>query len=172
MLYKDDNTLNTFVRYTVTPDMLNVNWTLVCLWWNSTGSSNYTERSREGRQGQTGSLSSRRRQFRAGTRSKLVEVKTNSGFVLLFFSALKYDAAKEERYQQEAKQRELQRIEDALQMAARRGESVWPQWHLWIPVDFSVSCFICHLCSAKFSCGFNFRFLQFTFFPPHKQAQF
>lgn len=42
----------------------------------------------------------------------------------LFFSALKYDAAKEERYQQEAKQRELQRIEDALQMAARRGESV------------------------------------------------
>ncbi|XP_042079774.1 vacuolar protein sorting-associated protein 13C isoform X6 [Haplochromis burtoni] len=36
------------------------------------------------------------------------------------YNALKYDAAKEERYQQEAKQRELQRIEDALQMAARR----------------------------------------------------
>lgn len=89
MLYKDDSTLNTFVRYTVTPDMLNVNWTLVCLWWNSTGSSNYTERSREGRQGQTGSLSSRRRQFRAGTRSTLVEVKTNSGFVLVVFLSIK-----------------------------------------------------------------------------------
>lgn len=38
------------------------------------------------------------------------------------FSAIKFDAAKEERYQQEAKQRELQRIEEALQMAARRGE--------------------------------------------------
>ncbi|XP_061592670.1 intermembrane lipid transfer protein VPS13C isoform X5 [Cololabis saira] len=36
------------------------------------------------------------------------------------FNAIKYDAAKEERYQQEAKQRELQRIEEALQMAARR----------------------------------------------------
>lgn len=35
---------------------------------------------------------------------------------------MKYDAAKEERYQQEAKQKELQRIEEALQMAARRGE--------------------------------------------------
>ncbi|XP_072235878.1 intermembrane lipid transfer protein VPS13C isoform X2 [Leuresthes tenuis] len=31
-----------------------------------------------------------------------------------------YDAAKEERYQQEAKQKELQRIEEALQTAARR----------------------------------------------------
>ncbi|KAM9860925.1 intermembrane lipid transfer protein VPS13C [Aulostomus maculatus] len=36
------------------------------------------------------------------------------------YNAIKYDAAKEERYQQEAKQRELQRIEEALQMAARR----------------------------------------------------
>ncbi|XP_062417925.1 intermembrane lipid transfer protein VPS13C isoform X5 [Pungitius pungitius] len=36
------------------------------------------------------------------------------------YNAVKYDAAKEERYQQEAKQKELQRIEEALQMAARR----------------------------------------------------
>uniref|UniRef100_A0AAQ4Q6C5 Vacuolar protein sorting 13 homolog C n=2 Tax=Gasterosteus aculeatus aculeatus TaxID=481459 RepID=A0AAQ4Q6C5_GASAC len=36
------------------------------------------------------------------------------------YNAMKYDAAKEERYQQEAKQKELQRIEEALQMAARR----------------------------------------------------
>uniref|UniRef100_A0A673YFJ4 Vacuolar protein sorting 13 homolog C n=1 Tax=Salmo trutta TaxID=8032 RepID=A0A673YFJ4_SALTR len=35
-------------------------------------------------------------------------------------ATIKYDAAKEERYQQEAKQKELQRIEDALLMAARR----------------------------------------------------
>lgn len=43
--------------------------------------------------------------------------------VFSFSSAIKFDAAKEERYQQEAKQRELQRIEEALQMAARRGET-------------------------------------------------
>lgn len=47
--------------------------------------------------------------------------------ILPFFSwifvARKYDAAKEERFQQEAKQRELQRIEGALQTAARRGET-------------------------------------------------
>ncbi|CAB1424168.1 unnamed protein product [Pleuronectes platessa] len=36
------------------------------------------------------------------------------------YNAIKFDAAKEERHQQEAKQRELQRIEEALQMAARR----------------------------------------------------
>ncbi|XP_044053106.1 vacuolar protein sorting-associated protein 13C isoform X3 [Siniperca chuatsi] len=36
------------------------------------------------------------------------------------YNAIKFDAVKEERYQQEAKQRELQRIEEALQMAARR----------------------------------------------------
>ncbi|KAL1007735.1 hypothetical protein UPYG_G00090880 [Umbra pygmaea] len=36
------------------------------------------------------------------------------------YNAIKYDAAKEDRYQQEAKQKELQRIEEALQMAARR----------------------------------------------------
>ncbi|KAM9366322.1 intermembrane lipid transfer protein VPS13C [Symphorus nematophorus] len=36
------------------------------------------------------------------------------------YNAIKYDAAKEERYQQEAKQRELQRIEEALQLAASR----------------------------------------------------
>lgn len=48
-----------------------------------------------------------------------------------FFLAIKYDAAKEERYQQEAKQKELQRIEEALQISAKRGEasdllSSWP----------------------------------------------
>ncbi|XP_068617083.1 intermembrane lipid transfer protein VPS13C [Brachionichthys hirsutus] len=36
------------------------------------------------------------------------------------YNAITYDAAKEERYQQEAKQKELHRIEEALQMAARR----------------------------------------------------
>ncbi|KAM9764616.1 LOW QUALITY PROTEIN: intermembrane lipid transfer protein VPS13C [Menidia menidia] len=35
-------------------------------------------------------------------------------------NAIQYDAEKEERYQQEAKQKELQRIEEALQAAARR----------------------------------------------------
>ncbi|XP_039469572.1 vacuolar protein sorting-associated protein 13C isoform X4 [Oreochromis aureus] len=39
------------------------------------------------------------------------------------YNAIKYDAAQEERYQQEVKQRELQRIEDALQMAARRDKT-------------------------------------------------
>ncbi|MEQ2157609.1 hypothetical protein GOODEAATRI_003486 [Goodea atripinnis] len=38
-------------------------------------------------------------------------------------NAIKYDATKEERYQQEAKQRELQRIEEALQTAERREKS-------------------------------------------------
>lgn len=38
------------------------------------------------------------------------------------FEALKYDPVKEERYQQEAKQKELQRIEETLQLVARRGE--------------------------------------------------
>lgn len=37
--------------------------------------------------------------------------------------AVHYDAAKEERQQQEAKQRELQRVEEALQAAARRGKT-------------------------------------------------
>ncbi|KAI4872968.1 hypothetical protein NFI96_023652 [Prochilodus magdalenae] len=40
------------------------------------------------------------------------------------FLAIKYDAAKEERYLQEAKQKELQRIEEALQLAARRDSQV------------------------------------------------
>lgn len=39
---------------------------------------------------------------------------------------MRYDAAKEERQQQEAKQRELQRVEEALQAAARRGKTVAP----------------------------------------------
>lgn len=39
-------------------------------------------------------------------------------------AAVRYDAAKEERQQQEAKQRELQRVEEALQAAARRGKTV------------------------------------------------
>lgn len=47
-----------------------------------------------------------------------------------FLTAIKYDAAKEERYMQEAKQKELQRIEEALQMAARRGKA---QSHMWRP---------------------------------------
>ncbi|XP_026233856.1 vacuolar protein sorting-associated protein 13C isoform X2 [Anabas testudineus] len=49
-------------------------------------------------------------------------VATLDGLYLLVVpgATIKYDAAKEERYQQEAKQRELQRIEEALQMAARR----------------------------------------------------
>ncbi|XP_054626113.1 intermembrane lipid transfer protein VPS13C isoform X2 [Dunckerocampus dactyliophorus] len=49
-------------------------------------------------------------------------VATLDGLYLLIVpgATIKYDAAKEERYQQEAKQRELQRIEDALQMAACR----------------------------------------------------
>lgn len=38
------------------------------------------------------------------------------------FKAIKYDPAKEERYLQEAKQKELQRIEETLQLVARRGE--------------------------------------------------
>ncbi|XP_037835905.1 vacuolar protein sorting-associated protein 13C isoform X2 [Kryptolebias marmoratus] len=42
------------------------------------------------------------------------QLKTNS------YNDIKYDAAKEEHYQQEAKQKELQRIEDALQNAVRR----------------------------------------------------
>uniref|UniRef100_A0A3P9AA40 Vacuolar protein sorting 13 homolog C n=1 Tax=Esox lucius TaxID=8010 RepID=A0A3P9AA40_ESOLU len=51
-------------------------------------------------------------------------VATLDGLYLLVVpgATIKYDAAKEERYQQEAKQKELQRIEEALQMAARRGE--------------------------------------------------
>ncbi|XP_070763918.1 intermembrane lipid transfer protein VPS13C isoform X2 [Enoplosus armatus] len=49
-------------------------------------------------------------------------VATLDGLYLLVVpgATMKFDAAKEERYQQEAKQRELQRIEEALQMAARR----------------------------------------------------
>ncbi|XP_029622522.1 vacuolar protein sorting-associated protein 13C-like [Salmo trutta] len=49
-------------------------------------------------------------------------VATLDGLYLLVVpgATIKYDAAKEERYQQEAKQKELQRIEDALLMAARR----------------------------------------------------
>ncbi|XP_068186348.1 intermembrane lipid transfer protein VPS13C isoform X2 [Antennarius striatus] len=49
-------------------------------------------------------------------------VATLDGLYLLVVpgATIKYDAAKEERYQQEAKQKELHRIEEALQMAARR----------------------------------------------------
>ncbi|XP_053284291.1 intermembrane lipid transfer protein VPS13C [Pleuronectes platessa] len=49
-------------------------------------------------------------------------VATLDGLYLLVVpgATIKFDAAKEERHQQEAKQRELQRIEEALQMAARR----------------------------------------------------
>uniref|UniRef100_A0A673N380 Vacuolar protein sorting-associated protein 13C-like n=1 Tax=Sinocyclocheilus rhinocerous TaxID=307959 RepID=A0A673N380_9TELE len=37
------------------------------------------------------------------------------------YNAIKYDPVKEEHYQQEAKQKELQRIEETLQLVARRG---------------------------------------------------
>ncbi|KAJ7994515.1 hypothetical protein DPEC_G00250280 [Dallia pectoralis] len=49
-------------------------------------------------------------------------VATLDGLYLLVVpgATIKYDAAKEEHYLQEAKQKELQRIEEALQMAARR----------------------------------------------------
>ncbi|KAM3877457.1 intermembrane lipid transfer protein VPS13C [Diretmus argenteus] len=49
-------------------------------------------------------------------------VATLDGLYLLVVpgATIKYDAAKEERYLQEAKQKELLRIEEALQMAARR----------------------------------------------------
>ncbi|XP_030622717.1 vacuolar protein sorting-associated protein 13C [Chanos chanos] len=49
-------------------------------------------------------------------------VATLDGLYLLVVpgATIKYDAAKEERYLQEAKQKELQRIEDAVQLAARR----------------------------------------------------
>ncbi|XP_071370320.1 intermembrane lipid transfer protein VPS13C-like isoform X1 [Centroberyx affinis] len=46
---------------------------------------------------------------------------TESQLLRCPYNAIKYDAVKEERYLQEAKQRELQRIEEALQLAARRG---------------------------------------------------
>lgn len=36
--------------------------------------------------------------------------------------ALQYDAVKEERYLQEAKQKELQRIEEALQQVSHQGK--------------------------------------------------
>lgn len=49
-----------------------------------------------------------------------------SFLVLPASSAVKYDASKEERYQQEAKHKELQRIEEVLQMAASRSESSSP----------------------------------------------
>ncbi|XP_035272648.1 vacuolar protein sorting-associated protein 13C isoform X5 [Anguilla anguilla] len=50
-------------------------------------------------------------------------VATLDGLYLLVVpgATIKYDAAKEEKYMHEAKQKELQRIEDTLQMAARRG---------------------------------------------------
>uniref|UniRef100_A0A3Q2W3G1 Vacuolar protein sorting 13 homolog C n=1 Tax=Haplochromis burtoni TaxID=8153 RepID=A0A3Q2W3G1_HAPBU len=69
--------------------------------------------------------------------------------------SLKYDAAKEERYQQEAKQRELQRIEDALQMAARRasqtGDLLFSLESVVYkePVKVSKTCFILFIVSDK-----------------------
>ncbi|XP_067298444.1 intermembrane lipid transfer protein VPS13C isoform X3 [Pseudorasbora parva] len=50
-------------------------------------------------------------------------VATLDGLYLLVVpgATIKYDAVKEERYLQEAKQKELQRIEDTLQLVARRG---------------------------------------------------
>ncbi|KAJ8412901.1 hypothetical protein AAFF_G00104830 [Aldrovandia affinis] len=46
---------------------------------------------------------------------------TESGLYTTPYNAIKYDAAKEEKYVQESKQKELQRIDDVLQLAARRG---------------------------------------------------
>ncbi|XP_035388992.1 vacuolar protein sorting-associated protein 13C isoform X4 [Electrophorus electricus] len=53
-------------------------------------------------------------------------VATLDGLYLLVVpgATIKYDAAKEERYLQEVKQKELQRIEEALQLAARRDSQV------------------------------------------------
>ncbi|XP_036442421.1 vacuolar protein sorting-associated protein 13C isoform X5 [Colossoma macropomum] len=53
-------------------------------------------------------------------------VATLDGLYLLVVpgATIKYDVAKEERYLQEAKQKELQRIEEALQLAARRDSQV------------------------------------------------
>ncbi|XP_016128718.1 vacuolar protein sorting-associated protein 13C-like [Sinocyclocheilus grahami] len=50
-------------------------------------------------------------------------VATLDGLYLLVVpgATIKYDPVKEERYQQEAKQKELQRIEETLQLVARRG---------------------------------------------------
>lgn len=46
-------------------------------------------------------------------------------------AGIKYDAAKEDKYLQEAKQKELLRIEEALQMAAARGMlCVWKVDHV------------------------------------------
>lgn len=89
MLYNDDNTLNTFARYTVTPDMLNVNWTLVCLWWNSTRSSNSTGRGPVRDKLALYPVGGDSLALRAGTRSMRVEVKTNSGCVLVVFLSIK-----------------------------------------------------------------------------------
>ncbi|KAJ8247515.1 hypothetical protein GJAV_G00247280, partial [Gymnothorax javanicus] len=52
-------------------------------------------------------------------------VATLDGLYLLVVpgATIKYDAAKEEKYVQEAKQKELQRIEDALHMAAHRDKT-------------------------------------------------
>ncbi|KTF79871.1 hypothetical protein cypCar_00020947 [Cyprinus carpio] len=51
-------------------------------------------------------------------------VATLDGLYLLVVpgATIKYDPVKEERYLQEAKQKELQRIEETLQLVARRGE--------------------------------------------------
>ncbi|XP_072574266.1 intermembrane lipid transfer protein VPS13C isoform X2 [Paramormyrops kingsleyae] len=53
-------------------------------------------------------------------------VATLDGLYLLVVpgATIKYDAAKEEKYMQEAKQKELQRIEEALQLAACRGRKL------------------------------------------------
>ncbi|MEQ2217208.1 hypothetical protein XENOCAPTIV_029628 [Xenoophorus captivus] len=75
--------------------------------------------------------------------------KQSSNAAVCFPAAIKYDATKEERYQQEAKQRELQRIEEALQTAERRG-SYGPSWCIinavspplgWLECGSSLHCF-------------------------------
>lgn len=60
------------------------------------------------------------------------------------FLAIKFDAEKEERYQQELKQRELQRIEEALQTAARRGEPTHLKHLRSLPAELPVSSLTCY----------------------------
>lgn len=62
------------------------------------------------------------------------------------FKAIKYDPVKEERYLQEAKQKELQRIEETLQLVARRGEET--------PCLF--------VCAVMFVVMLSVQFIQYT----------
>lgn len=85
------------------------------------------------------------------------------------FEAIKYDPVKEERYQQEAKQKELQRIEETLQLVARRGElpmsspnignvvflrslpPIRTPNHLFLSLTNVCVCFVLHLMDGRLS---------------------